>query len=268
MSDRVMELHLAAVGVVGPGLEGWQQAAPILRGEQGYRPAPFRPAAPELLTGAERRRASDSVRLALQVSLDALSPDQATALQPAAVFASAYGDPQVTHKLCDMLSEEPPIASPILFHNSVHNAAAGYWSIALGLQTPTTSIAAGEESFTMGLLQTALQCHSEQRPVMLLGYDLPYPEPLHSTYPVQHPFACALLLTPQATAESLARLRIALSCDGTTTTQLADPALEALRLDNPSARALPLLATIALGSGDCRLAFPGGQVLRVELQAC
>ena len=43
---------------------------------------------------------------------------------------------------------------------------------------------------------------------------------------------------------------------------------DALRRDNPAARALPLLASVACGGGECRLPYLGEQRLHIEVAAC
>jgi hypothetical protein len=239
----------------------------VLRGEADYLAEPFKLTAPELLPATERRRSSDSVRLALQVAEQALPLEAAQRLQPAAIFSSAYGDPTITHKLCELLSGTPPMASPTMFHNSVHNAPAGYWSIATANPMTTTSIAAGDESFATGLLYAAAQVTSEQRPVLLLSYDLPYPKPLADCCTIIAPFASALLLSHQADEGSIAQLTLKLD-DGTDTTTMDEPLLESLRSGNPAARALPLLANFACGGCECYLPYLQEQRLHVAVTPC
>jgi hypothetical protein len=259
-------VYLHSVAIAAPGLGDWVEALPVLRGETVYSAGEFKLTPPELLPATERRRSSDSVRLALRVAQEALSLEGTQTLQPAAIFSSAYGDPVITHKLCDMLSHTPPMASPTLFHNSVHNAPAGYWSIATANPATTTSIAAGDESFSTGLLYAAAQVHADQGPVLLMSYDLPYPFPLSEKCPVTTPFASALLLSHSKGEEAVAQLRIEL--DSGSPSALEDEGLESLRNDNPAARALPLLAAIANGDGKCALPYQGEQLLHVEVEAC
>jgi hypothetical protein len=256
-------VYLQATGIAAPGLPDWSASQRVLCGEADYCSEPLELTPPELLPAAERRRSSDSVRLALRVAAEALPQ---AIQQPMAVFSSAYGDPGITHKLCELLSTTPPMASPTLFHNSVHNAPAGYWSIATGNPATTTSIAAGEQSFAQGLLYAAAQCHCEQQPVLLLCYDLPYPAPLDDKCPITAPFACALLLSSKADDHSLAQLSISLG-DGEES-YLPDDALESLRTGNPAARSLPLLQAVARGSGECRIAYTAQQQLYLSVTPC
>jgi hypothetical protein len=260
-------IYLNAVGIAAPGLTNWASAEAILRGEAGYLTEPLKLTAPELLPATERRRSSDSVRLALRVAEEALPLQAAQALTPAAIFSSAYGDPTITHKLCELLSGTPPMASPTMFHNSVHNAPAGYWSIATGNPATTTSIAAGDESFATSLIYAAAQVVSDRCPLLLVSYDLPYPRPLADKCKVTAPFASALLLSHQADEGCIARLTITLD-DSSATTMDESSSLESLRRDNPAARALPLLAKVARGSGECRLPYLTEQRLQITVSPC
>lgn len=257
------DIYLQAIGIAAPGLADWHSAKSVLRGEAPYHDEPLQLIAPELLPAAERRRSSDSVRLAIRVAAEAMAKQT---LQPMAIFSSAYGDPGITHKLCELLSATPPMASPTLFHNSVHNAPAGYWSIATANPLTTTSIAAGTQSFAQGLFYAAAQCRSEKHSVLLLNYDLPYPSPLDAKCPIVAPFASALLLSNEAGEAPLAQ--VTLSLDSDDSSQMENPSLESLRLGNPAARALPLLQTIALGSGECRIEYTAQQRLHLGIKTC
>jgi hypothetical protein len=259
-------VYLSAVGVTAPGLNSWAEAAPVLCGAAEYSPQPLKLTAPELLPATERRRSSDSVRIALRVANEALPVDAAKQLNPLAIFSSAYGDPTVTHKLCDMLSETPPAASPTLFHNSVHNAPAGYWSIATANKNTTNSIAAGIYSASAGLINAVSQCLAEKHSVLLISYDLPYPLPLSAKCSIVAPFASALLLSHEKSNDSMSKLNIELGSGATTTIDNVE--LEAFRQGNPAAQMLPLLQSIANGNGNCNIPYSDQQQLHIEVEAC
>jgi hypothetical protein len=77
----------------------------------------------------------------------------------------------------------------------------------------------------------------------------------------------ALLLTPEPSARSLAR--IAVSLDDNAATAMADQALEPLRAAVPALRGLPLLDLLARGeSGSVSLDYLAPLQLRVALQPC
>jgi hypothetical protein len=101
-------------------------------------------------------------------------------------------------------------------------------------------------SFGAGFLEGVAQVAADQAPCLLIAYDTGYPEPLHSHRPIPDPFGVALLLTPQATARTLAQVQAGVTRAPATT--MADAALERLRTSAPAARALPLLQAIATGT--------------------
>ncbi|MEJ0008028.1 MAG: beta-ketoacyl synthase chain length factor [Steroidobacteraceae bacterium] len=85
---------------------------------------------PSLLPPNERRRAPDTVAVALEVAQAACLNAGRDPAQLPTVFASTYGDLAITDYMCSTLARAPLTLSPTRFHNSVHNAASGYWSIA------------------------------------------------------------------------------------------------------------------------------------------
>jgi hypothetical protein len=76
---------------------------------------------------------------------------------------------------------------------------------------------------------------------------------LRTARPVQNSFACALLLG-RAGGPGLCNLEVRLEPGARADSVVADPQLEKLRVDNPAARALPLLTAIARRQS-IRLAF-------------
>ena len=105
------------------------------------------------------------------------------------------------------------LISPTRFHNSVHNAAAGYWSIAYGCTEASTSLCAGDASFGAGLLEALAQLAAVAPAVLLLAYDADYPPPLHAKRPIADAFGVALLLTRPWAARRALQLR-AERCSG------------------------------------------------------
>jgi hypothetical protein len=81
--------------------------------------------------------------------------------------------------------------------------------------------------------------------VLLVSYDVPYPEPLHAARPITGSVGAALLLAPFATSASFTRLDVQTAPVGCGPTRMQDPGLEALRSGNPTGRALPLLGALA-----------------------
>jgi hypothetical protein len=256
----MMACRVKSVGIAAPGLAGWAAAVPVLAGAAPYLPAVEPPYAPALLPPNERRRATAAVRQAFRAAEDAIGA-QADPKALASVFASSDGDMMVLHRICEALAGEPRVISPTDFHNSVHNAASGYWSIAAQCMRPTTTLAAFDASFAAGLLEAAALVRDLDSDVLLVAYDAVAPAPLLAKRPLTVAASVALVLAP-ADASSAQRLSIEIG-DGEETS--SPGALEPLRVGNPALRALPLLELIA-GSraGDAILRATGG--LRVRLR--
>jgi hypothetical protein len=126
-----VKLHawIEGIGVIGPGLANWTQAADVLAQRAPYEAARTVLPAPASLPSAERRAPARSCARARRghEAVDASGRDAATL---ASVFAASGGDGVNCHAICETLSTDDRQLSPTRFHNSVHNAAAGYWSIA------------------------------------------------------------------------------------------------------------------------------------------
>ncbi len=238
------------IGLIGPGLSDWPGAQPCLRGERSWIDSPVELPAPRGLPGAERRRVGDAVRIAMAAAWQVFDPlPDEPATDPAgtaSVFASSGGDGLNCHLLCEALAQAQPQVSPTRFTNSVHNAPAGYWSIATGNTLAAASLSGFDGSFAAGLVEAMVQVRTDRSPVLLVAYDVPYPEPLHSVRPIGASFAAALLLAPVNARQPLAILSLDpdAAAAGPVST-LADLGLERLRTLAPAARALPLLVALA-----------------------
>lgn len=238
------ECVIRSVGIAAPGLTGWAAAAPVLAGTSPYVAAAETAYAPALLPPNERRRATASVKLAFRAAEDAVSGAGADARQLASVFSSSDADMGVLHRICAALAQVPRVISPTDFHNSVHNAASGYWSIGVGSMAPTTTVSAHDASFTAGLIEAVALARDRAADVLLVVYDAIAPQPLAAKRPLALTAGVALVIGPESAA---AAGRLALEIDGTAESHCANPALESLRGGNPALRALPLLELVAAG---------------------
>jgi len=264
-----MRAFVEGVGLVGPGLNGWQASRALLAGEQAYRPAPTAVGASTLLPAAERRRAGVPVKLALAAGLEAIEGARRDAANLATVFASSSGDCDNVHAMCESLATPERQVSPTRFHNSVHNAAAGYWSIATQCRAPSTSLCCHDWSFAAGLLDAASQVAVDGNPVALIVYDQPYPAPLGVARPIGATFGAALVLAPQASPAAIALLDIEFEPQKAGATRMDDPGLEALRSGVPAARCLPLLAALARRAREpVILEYVAGAHLRMAVTPC
>lgn len=265
-----MKLAIEGIGFVGAGFADWNTAAEALR--SGSAPGSLSLAElgrflkADRLPRTERRRAGKSVRLSMTACWEAV---ESSGLDPASlpmVFASSTGDTEVLSHTCAALAEPERMVSPTRFHNSVHNAASGYWSIAVGTREPATAIAAHDDTAAAGLLEAAIQATTDDHPVLLVIYDIPFPEPMCHAEPITEPLAVALVLRP-AGHEPRDRVSISLDDEGLTATPMRGSEWQALCDGVPAGRILPLLE--ALAKGEAReIAMPtnGGPTLLVNYQ--
>lgn len=264
---KPLEIYVSGIGVRGPGLSDWPEAEAVLSGQRSYIPADTTLPVPESLPPTERRRAGRVVRLALAVGLEAARRANADPAQLPIVFASSGGDADNCHEICQTLASPNRALSPTRFHNSVHNAPAGYWSIAAGTQVASTTICAHDASFCAGLLETLAQTLVAGTETALIAYDLDYPPPLRAVRPIPAPFGLALIVRPDPGRHALARLAIRVETvapDGIT-----HPDLEVLRRSIPAARGLVLLEAIALRKPTTvNISYLEPETLRVEVTPC
>ena len=240
-----LRVWVQGVGLLGPGLPSWADALDVLRGAQAHVSQPTVLPLPARLPAAERRRAGAAVKLALAVADAAVAQAQVDPGVLATVFTSSSGEGSHCHALCETLATSAPMVSPTRFTNSVHNAAAGCWHIAVASRASSTSLCAFDGSFGAGLIEAATSVHLSGQPVLLVASDSPYPEPLNSVRPLPDHFGVALLLAPAATERSLALLTIELVPDPIDVNRCDAPSLDALRRAIPAAAALPLLQALA-----------------------
>jgi hypothetical protein len=256
----MVDVWLEGIGVWGPGMTGWPDCRARLAGEVGDGEYAQPPAA--ALSAQERRRSTATARLAAEVAAQACAAAHRAPADYATVFSCSAGDLANVDAICRTLARDPRLLSPTRFHNSVHNAPGGYWGIAGGSEQPSNSIAAGADSFAIGLLEAVVQCAVETKPVMLVAYDLPGPAPWDAVCRIETGFGIALALSPAAVTGA-PRLTVRHDVAAAAEATLEDAALEQLRRGNPAARSLALLAALAadnvrevtLAAGDNYLVF-------------
>ena len=237
--------YVGGIGVLGPGLNDWPQAAAVLSGKQPYVAAPTVLPIPTMLPPAERRRTGRVVKLALAVALEATSSAGANPERMPSVFSSSGGDGHICHEICQALALAAREVSPTRFSNSVHNVAAGYWSIATGSMMESNVLCAFDASFVAGLLDAMTSMAVDRQTVLFVAYDTEYPPPLHAERPIPDALGVAMVITPERTASSVACIEVALTEESAD--RMADPELEALRTSVPAARSLPLMRLLADG---------------------
>jgi hypothetical protein len=237
--------YIEGVALWAPTLPGWELARAAFRGE-GRSADPARRPSPELLPVAERRRAPDTVALALEVASHAVAQSCVDPRDLSSVFTSAHGDLAINDYLCRTLLEAPNSISPTKFHNSVHNAASGYWTIATGCMRPSIAMSAFECSFAAGLLEALTQSAAEDSPVLLVGYDVAACGALISTNDSRGLLAVALVIVPRRSERTVAESEWTLTKGQTAPVALRSEAALPLA-SNAMADALPLFEMLARG---------------------
>ncbi|MGR8935257.1 MAG: beta-ketoacyl synthase chain length factor [Gammaproteobacteria bacterium] len=204
-----------------------------------------------LLPAALRRRASLTTRLAITAAQHACAIAEADAKHLVSIFASVGGEIQVTDELCRTLPDTNALLSPTQFHNSVHNATAGYWTILQSCQAANTAIAALDDTFAIGLLEAAAQLQQTPGDILLVCYDEHWPQYLAP--PMGGiPLACALVLSNK----DLPHAGFALSPPqfGTCTEALGSTLCDLIRTA-PAAAAFPLLTALREARSDADVAL-------------
>jgi hypothetical protein len=263
-----MKVGILGVGLLSAGLDGWLKGRAVLAGTSSYRPGSVPEPESSLLPANERRRSSDAVRWALHVADEAVRHSGLHAQELATVFASSGGEMAVLDQLCRALTTPDRAVSPTLFHQSVHNTAAGYWGIAIGCQQSSTALSSYDDSSALGLLEAVAYATVEERPVLFVAYDLPSPPPLDCARPIRSAFAAALVMTPSASGAPVhADLTLATHTKAEIS-GMEDQTLEELRRGNPAARLLPLLHALAQpGTHRASLNVLDDQRLIVEIES-
>ncbi|UXI03417.1 beta-ketoacyl synthase chain length factor [Photobacterium sp. TY1-4] len=176
---------------LSPGLTDtrqWQEwAQQDMRWPEDPAPVPA-----NLIPPMMRRRTSQLSKLALQAALT-LTQDQPVDY---IVFASRHGELARTIALIESIQQGEE-ASPTNFAQTVHNTAAGLFTIAANRPVPVTAIAAGQDTLHNAFVDAAayLAEHPDHR-VLLVDYDAPLPSQFQSFDAGNYQsYALAMLLT-------------------------------------------------------------------------
>jgi hypothetical protein len=246
----MLSLYLKAVSLIAPGIADWNEAKQIFTQKKPYSAVKVDKKLSTMLPPNENRRCSRTTQLALSsiqqlLSQPVFKQDPIDSQTLCYVFSSCNGDLNVFHHISTALSQEGRPVSPIKFHNSVHNAPAGYAAIVLKSNAPSTSISAYKDSFSNGLLEAAVQSSTSKQACLFTAYDELPPEPLLSLFPIEDDFACSLFLAPElSTPGAICRMDISITHDQPLT-MMENEQFEHLRNVNPQAKIVPLLYAIA-----------------------
>ncbi|TYT27599.1 beta-ketoacyl synthase chain length factor [Luteimonas viscosa] len=254
----MLSATIAGVGYWSDGLPDWAAARTFATGGALPQDPATRPA-PQLLAPNERRRAPPSVLVALEVALAACRDAARDPAMLPSVFASTHGDLGIMDYMCETLARAPTEISPTKFHNSVHNAAAGYWTIGSGCMRTTTAISAYRATFAQGLLEALVQLATDAEAVLLVGYDTTASGLLSTTTRSEGLLGAALVLAREGAGPRLsARLH-----DGDAPAGSGPLALRAQA--NAMAPMLPLFDALAAGAHDAMLHAGPGRSLVLDI---
>lgn len=263
-----IEVYVEGVALWAPRLPGWPIARRVLRGEAELPTEIARRPQPAVLAPTERRRAPDTVSIALEVAQRAC---EAAGREPgslASVFASTHGDLVISDYMCAALTEAEPAISPTRFHNSVHNAAAGYWTIGTGCMAPATALSAFRDTFATALLEALSQVRCDGAPVLLVSYDIEATGPLASVNQSRGLLGIGLVLAPDAGAHATHRVAARMVARRDDDAERVPAAASAAVAGSPLAGALALFEALAREQPTtCRLPLSRGLALELAVSA-
>jgi hypothetical protein len=192
-------VHVNGLGLWAPGFRdavAWAAGAP----DQAVVEPPA-----SLLAAALRRRATPLTRMAAEVAAQAAGQAGASIAASPLVFGSALGEVACAREIIASFREDGGLPSPTRFHNSVHNTAVGYLSIATGNRHGASAVAAGPATTAAALIEAAMLLAERGGSVLLLLADEAIPAPL-DPWGGYRSAAAALHLTAAPVAGTLAAI--------------------------------------------------------------
>ena len=183
-----------------------------------------------------RRRTSMATRVAITAAGRACGA-AGIGRKLSAIFVSSVGEMQVTDKLCRAIVQREYPLSPTLFHSSVHNTAASYWSMATGSMASMLAMGAMDDGFALGLLEAWCQLQTVTEQVLLVVYDEDMPVHLLPDYDWK---TCAFALVLSRDVRDRPLLQQPFQRDVSN----RGPAVSDFRARNPAMTALPLFQAL------------------------
>ncbi len=206
-----------------------------------------------------RRRSSQAMQMAFSAATLACQQAQRAPITLPSVFASVAGEIQTTDLLCTELVKPDGVISPSLFHNSVQNTVAGYWTITQQCIQPASALAASDDTFAMALLEAWCQLAALGGELLLVCYDERWPQYL-APGQGEPAFACALALSAGAVEDSM--MCIGRPYPGA---KSFPAAWESLAASMPVLAAIPLLGLAATGGEAQNIAVsPSGWQVKIS----
>jgi len=239
-----MKIGIRGIGIWGRGMRDWDEFCSLVATGCDGAGAEWLVPVPEAIPARERRRSPLMVKLAVEVAYQACARADVDRQNVATVFSSSMGDTEITDYMCRTLAGESKVLSPTRFHNSVHNAPAGYWSISAGNREPSSSTACSRESFSIAILEASILSVAERRPVLLIASDIFVPGPLGDVYPIGEPFGVAMVLDAAASDDDAWEVSVEQYAASPAWPEVRHPLLQTISECNPAARCLALLEAI------------------------
>jgi hypothetical protein len=258
-----MNLEIRGIGLWGPGLYSWSDFLTRRKNNFDNLPESTPAPSPTSIPARERRRAPLPVKLAIETIEQACKMAEVELDSVATIFSSAMGDNEITDYICSTLAGSERFLSPTKFHNSVHNAPSGYWSIAAKNRAPSGYVGGFLDSFSIGLLEAATFCAAEERPVVLAIYDVPATAPLSDICRIEDSFGAAFVFDIDSHSNAWS-IEISCSEGPSTRSKMRSPVLQDICDKNPAAQSLALLEAIAIGE-PAMLCWPTGSATHLEL---
>jgi len=264
-----MRCRIRGIGVWGPGFSNWSELHNCFLNKASFDESQPNGPKPEVIPANERRRAPLPVKLAIETSSQACEQSGISPQQLNCVFSSGFGDIDITDYMCRTLNTENKQLSPTKFHNSVHNAPAGYWTISTNCMQSANSVAGFAVSTTVTMLEAVAQLTTSGEPALLTFCDVPAKGPLIPVLVNQLPFSASIVLAPIVedinSEDDAIDITLSVIDEPVEWPDLAMTSLVTLYQHNPSARILCLLEALAGDRKEILMPLSAETALKLEL---
>lgn len=168
-----MNVHIRGHAFWAPGYPSLDAFVAGNKDEELKRPAI------EFVDSRMKRATSLMTRMSVHCVASAIESSGLPLDGCATLFGSEHGEIQIAVDQMVMMQDGEGRISPARFKNSVHNTAAGLFSIAAKNKGFTTALAAGADTFPLSLLEgMALLKAGDAKHAIIVVADEPLPEPI------------------------------------------------------------------------------------------
>ncbi len=249
-----MKFRVLGMALWGRGLTCYNDLLSVIQNGALPEGAEFLTPKPEAIPARERRRAGLMINLAVTVAHQACEHASVDKSVVPSVFVSCMGDTDITDYMCRKLAQPEKLLSPTKFHNSVHNAPSGYWTISAENRAPSTFVGGFDHSLGAGMLEAISQVYAVNQPILLVASDIANELPFAEVCPVQESFGAAFVFGPQdwPTVDAGLTLQLDMTLEPVVADRanaresdaVTSPDLVQLMAANPSAVSLALMAQL------------------------